>query len=363
MALLWPLFTCAQNRYVVNNMPGTSADFSSLQTAVNTVPAGSILYVMPSAIDYGSTIISKQLTIYGPGYFLGENDAPAQQTTEVSASVNGIWFKPGSSNSIVEGLTIKYPTAFPPVFAGVYLDSVNTVIVRRCFFTSYQSGSYDIWLRQDTNCAFHQCYFQHGLNAYGSSLFGGSNTANLRFYNNIFNFSSVSPGIAATNIIGLPMDVSFYGNTFSLNATDYWSSSSTPFNYYNNIIINLRPDINVTNPAGIGWGGNASNNISNTPNLFSAATGSNNIDNAVVDSIFQYSLPGYHSWDRKFIVRDTSFAKTWGQGSIECGAYGGINPYKPSGIPQLPYIYSMTVPADVSSGGSLRVHIKAKASN
>ena len=95
-------------------MPGTSADFSSCKQQWYST-GRSILYVMPSAIDYGGTIISKQLTIYTGLAASSVRMMRLQQTTEVSASVNGIWFKPGSSNSIVEGLTIKYQQRSPGI--------------------------------------------------------------------------------------------------------------------------------------------------------------------------------------------------------------------------------------------------------
>ncbi|WP_315820967.1 hypothetical protein [Paraflavitalea speifideaquila] len=36
----------------------------------------------------------------------------------------------------------------------------------------------------------------------------------------------------------------------------------------------------------------------------------------------------------------------------DCGAFGGNDPYKLSGIPAIPSIYLLTVPASIPSGSS-----------
>ena len=63
----------------VNNDPNVSSDFKTLQEAINNASAGDTLYVEGTQFDYLCDSITKQLVIYGPGYFLAENDSLAYQ--------------------------------------------------------------------------------------------------------------------------------------------------------------------------------------------------------------------------------------------------------------------------------------------
>ena len=71
------LFTSVNARiWVVNNTPGSSAaDFTTIQTAVDNAQDGDTLFVQGSSVAYGTIAIDKQLAIFGPGYFLDENDS------------------------------------------------------------------------------------------------------------------------------------------------------------------------------------------------------------------------------------------------------------------------------------------------
>ena len=49
----------------VNNNPGASADFTSLQAAINAATAGDVIYVQHSPTTYGNIIINKGVIIIG----------------------------------------------------------------------------------------------------------------------------------------------------------------------------------------------------------------------------------------------------------------------------------------------------------
>ena len=86
----------AQTTYTVNNNPNTAADFSNLQTAITTVPAGSILYVQQSATSYGNIIVNKKITLVGRSH-----SDPSYNT-----AVGSVNFATGSSDSSIKGLVI-----------------------------------------------------------------------------------------------------------------------------------------------------------------------------------------------------------------------------------------------------------------
>ena len=354
---LLPLFTLSQNRYVVNNMPGSAANFSNLQAAVDGVPSGSILYVMPSALDYGLVAVNKQITIYGPGYFLGENAAPNTQSSYGEATVKSIWFKPGSDNSLVQGLKLAAP--FDGVFAtSIYLDTVNNITVSRCLFSPlYYGAAYaDVFSIKSTNCTIAENYFYHYFgNPY---VIWGYDAVNLQVRNNIIQTGELAAELGGGSF-GTNRDITFTNNII---ISRLCTSNFNGLKLFNNILLNsYAAETNIFNQSFTG-----TNNIANFPNVFDHVPPGNNqvISPAAADSMLVYTLPGYHSTEQHWQIRDTSFAKTWGLGGIECGPFGNANPYHLSGIPKkLPYIYQLGIPAEAPVSGSLSVHIKAKASN
>lgn len=59
--------------YVVNNIPNSYADFTTLQDAVDGANNGDVLLIQPSPYSYGNATINKQLHIVGRSYFLESN--------------------------------------------------------------------------------------------------------------------------------------------------------------------------------------------------------------------------------------------------------------------------------------------------
>lgn len=52
-----------------------------------------------------------------------------------------------------------------------------------------------------------------------------------------------------------------------------------------------------------------------------------------------------------------------GNTPVDCGAFGGPNPYKLSGVTQIPAIYELTVPATVNTGTNVQISFKARSNN
>ena len=343
-----PLVARAQNLYTVSNVPGASVNYRTLQGAHDSVPAGSILYVMPSAFSYGDVVITKKLTIYGTGYFLGQNLEPNTQANPASAKLNSIGFRPGSALSYIEGLQISTEVG---IRYSVVIDTVANIIISRCLIICTANNSSSILMRGATNCVVRNCYIAPPSFYWNHAVLAGGDFSGIQFNNNIifnnggFFYANASTGNGTA---------SFTNNTISsiLNGGTFGN-----FNYTNNIFISQDPPGNITTNL---LNGANLYNITNASNLFNPA--GNNFQNANTDSIFVASLPGYHSIDQKWKVRDTSFAMTYGQGGVQCGAYG-TNAYKLSGIPNLPFVYSMNVPVQATAPGTISVRIKAKASN
>ena len=95
--------TKGQNTFSVNPNPVAQADFQSLQTAIDSVAAGSILMVHGGS--YGNITLHKTLVIIGPGYFLGQN--PQTQSTPIPATVGTANIDSSAAGSYISGMTFE----------------------------------------------------------------------------------------------------------------------------------------------------------------------------------------------------------------------------------------------------------------
>ena len=67
------------------------------------------------------------------------------------------------------------------------------------------------------------------------------------------------------------------------------------------------------------------------------------------------------SSDGRWKLKAGSPAIGAGEGGVDCGAYGGPNPYILSGLPVGPTIYELNVSSYVTSSGNLPMTIKVKS--
>ena len=254
---LLPILAMSQNKYIVNNSPGATADFTSLQTAVNTVAAGSSLYVMPGVFSYGDVVVTKNITIYGTGYFLGQNLEPSTQANPTSAKVNSLWFKPGSALSYVEGLQIAVETGTVPA---VLIDTVSNITVTRCLIISTANNASSIVLRGAINCTVKNCYISPPNFIWNHPVLAGGDFSGIQFNNNIiFN----NGGQFYANASSGNGTASFKNNTIS---SVFANATFGSFNYTNNIFISQDPPGNFATNL---FNGANLNNITNATNFFS----------------------------------------------------------------------------------------------
>ncbi|MBS1564544.1 MAG: hypothetical protein JST39_09135, partial [Bacteroidetes bacterium] len=305
----------------------------------------------------------KKLTVYGTGYFLGSNLAPNTQANTGSVMINSIALRPGSDNSFIEGLQFTDRLARTSG-SRIYFDTVSNIVVSRCLFLPANvNDPYYFYPPASNNLLIKQCFFSNGA-GYGlhsiiamySILTGFSG---MKIENSIFDFQSW--GLNGLNFVtnrgnGVVADATFTNNTFliAMARSDYGN-----FNFTNNIFVNVGGEqattaINTLNGTNL-------NNISPISPFFPVA--GNNMQGANIDSLFVGSQPGYHSTDEKWNTRNGSIADGFGQNGVTVGAFGGSNPYKLSGIPNLPFVYSLSVPTQAITPGTLSVRIKAMASN
>lgn len=68
------------------------------------------------------------------------------------------------------------------------------------------------------------------------------------------------------------------------------------------------------------------------------------------------------SLEGQYMLSANSPAKGAGEGGVDCGAFGGDEPYIIGGVPSGPIIQELTVP-QVTSGSTINVRVKARVQN
>jgi hypothetical protein len=320
----------------VNNTPGVSADFTNTDLAVASasVVNGDTIHIEASPTSYSSFTLKKKLVFIGTGYFLsGTNANTGLQANVNAAAISGtILIDTLCSGAQFMGLTFNVS----PNFQGASDNGAGTdnITFTRCNLNFFQTYGYTNNNNTMTGFVFNKCYIQ------GLSL-AVYRVLNSEFTNNIFASS---------------LDLS---NTFNLNnlvRNNVFRSQITMYSGYfsNNIITGTTfTATNVT----------IRNNISTGTNL---PAGSGNINSATDAALFQ-GLTG-NSTDGQWRLKAGSPAIAAGETvsaiTPDCGAFGTADPYVLSGIPPIPTIYALTVPASIAtSATTMPITISTKSNN
>jgi hypothetical protein len=295
-------------KWRINNN-GVVADFISLQEAVNSVYVldGDTLLLESSLISYGAASIYKRVVVLGTGYFLLENDST--QAIIGEATVGDISFYGGSEGSILMGFTTT----------GVYA-MVDNLLIKRMRITSmvYVTGD---------NIVLTQSYV---------SVVQITNEAqNFQMTNNVvdntstgycFTMGSTSSATITNNIFGT---IHFAYNSVYRNniATGTPAAGTSYFEGYYSVVTN---NIGADNQYGSSNGNQS------------------NIDMTTVFEGFTTST------DAQWRLKPGSPAIGAGLNGVDCGVFGGPDPYVLSGMPSIPAIWFMNI-------NGTEVSVKAKS--
>lgn len=335
----------------VNNNTGVQADFTNIQTAVNAAATGDTIYIESSATQYSETVtISKKLTFIGTGYFLTDAANPETQWNTNAATVGHWIFAPGSAGSKASGL---YMNSYQ------YLNDVD-VTIERCYINGqviFGNGN-NIVCDHDT---VRQCAINSQITCQpGGTTFSAQGEM---VYNNIIN-GNVS---FSYNSLGLPNTSVYFINNDFINNFSFISENCV---YQNNIFYG---------PAFGAYGSSnyfANNIFSNTSTSSSVPAGNSNQFGIDMKTVYDAAIstpynsfsnpPTGMSHDGQFqLIATTSPAIGAGNingTTVDCGAFGGPAPYVLSGMPGIPSIYSLTVPAQVNNGTpSINISLSAAA--
>jgi hypothetical protein len=327
MAVL--LFICsAANARVwrVNNNSNVSADFSQLTTAVASplVQNDDTLYVEGSSIAYsGTATLTKRLVIIGPGFLLsGTGSNPNMQAiTEVANAI--VRFDSLSSGSQLIGITGTF-----------YIQSnTDNITITRCSGALYEIGPYTANTKM-SNILISKSWIRIELRDFLKE--------NIQIINNF-----------------IPYYVFLQNTVNGLIRNNHFSSSGSIDNTYlsNNIFtasLTLANMPNCTFRHNIAMGnyipvtGNGNQNNIPLANLV-VQTGS-----AAGDAYYQLKPGGAGIGAGEPINGVTP----------DIGPFGTADPYKLSGIPAIPTIYSLTVPSTIpSSATTISITVSTRSNN
>ena len=298
--------------------------YATFALAQSAAANNDIIQMEPGTYGFDITL-TKPLVVVGPGYFLDQyTGAAALQANTTPATVNNVFFNPGSSGSSLSGIT-----------ASIVYVGTNDVTVQRCNVMSQLSLNYN--------------------NQVGSVAV---NNVNIRqnYLNALQQFTS---GFAATNI--LVTNNIIQGN-ISLQ-------SNTSGEFRNNVQItnNTFPTLNnfnvVNNYFGYQFSMPTLTNCTVTYNAFrfaSAPTAGNNQNNVVQTNVFPYA-PGATQYDAWFQLKaGTNSLRGAGENGVDIGAFAGNAPYRLGGLPAIPSIYQLS---NSVSGNTLNVNLSTRSNN
>ena len=326
----------------VNNnngvVAGAGTDFTSADAARadSRVQNGDTLYFECSPTHYGNITLNKRLTLIGSGYFLGGSAGNAGLQANTNAAIlDGISMDSLASGSEILGLQ------FGDIYsANDRAFAADNITISRCgfgvLFSIYYSQAAGVTA---DGWNVNKCYFDH--------VAGGANVTNLKLQNNIITgYVDLGNTASSGNIVR---------NNVLRNAVHVYNGY-----FANNIISNN--DLNFTNTI-------VKNNLAiGTQSNFTSYVGTNGNQQGFADAQIFKGAAG-NSTDGQWQLASGSPATGAGLtvGAVttpDCGAFGGPDPYRLSGIPPIPAIYSLTVPASIPSGtASMNITFSTRSNN
>ena len=322
----------------VNNQEPTKADqftFDNLQDAYNNAVSGDSLYIEGSDVSYGSLDIAKRLIFIGSGFFLSENEGLSANNQP--SVIRRFTFENGSSGSIVIGLSFTDPNTSS---SGITLIS-NSIEILQCYFTKVTPIS--LAASSIEGIVIQGCFFE--TNQASSVFFNTSSShrspKDLLFTNNIVENSL----LLRDNATGIISNNVFTGNTFDVGV-------NSNLQIHNNILLGTTTN-NIVLPGGTGT--NISHNISVVAQFPET---NNNQPNVASADIF---VTGTTTKDNKYRIREGGPADGTGRNGADIGPFGGIRPYKLSGLPGIPVVYDFSTDGYGNADGKLPVTVKVKA--
>jgi len=330
----------AQNTWTVDNRPGSTAQFTSVQAAHDAATAGDTIYVHPSIESYGFLNVNRSIHVRGLGHNPEHGKISASLAVQLSLP----------SNSSFSGLKITAVTTQSvvgsPIFSNVIfqnnsINSMNLFRSNNCIVQGniFTSGTLALNLSTSTNATIKNNIFNMATNGSFNEAAISSASSTNTIENNviIYNGTSGNPGIF-TNCNN-PI---VRNNIIVIN-----NATSTDFRIPNSTI-------NFQNCLTFSYGGLTLPAIAGTNNL--------NNTNPQFETIGTPENPAF-AYTKSYKLKGGSPAIGAGLNGEDLGIYGQGFLFQMSGYPfDLPYPTSINITNVLAqTGNTLNVVLKANA--
>ena len=329
------------------NFGGTPAFpvFKQINEAVAyaNVVAGDTLHVEGSPLVYADAIITKQLIIIGPGYFLTENPKVSNNTYD--AKIGRVTFDSGSELSQVIGMNILDDGN---INDGTVYVNVNDVTIKRCRIerdVQFATQLVDVYVLQNF---FANTYNTNALQYNGNINF--IPPQNIIFNNNICQKKLIWSGSWGSGAIMECNNNIFDGPSNELNLEFNTGS------FQNNILKAAGITANINS----GTNNNVQYNTVSNNGVFSGTTGNLWVPNMATLFVTTGTTDGIYQ------LQPGVANNAVGSDGAERGAFGGIvvtNRYNLSGLGAIPVVYDVTTTGVSEPGTGLLVSVKARTNN
>jgi hypothetical protein len=335
----------------VSNNPGTVAQYTTIQSAVDAAVSGDTIYIHGSSASYGTfNVTDKRLTYIGPGW------SPLRSLNPLTASIGGFNFVgAGCDNSEIQGLVftgqITIGFNHPNGIRFIRNQFISCLVVINYSTTNYSGFVFqDNWFDRGqivgnqnnsyTNCVIQNNIFYHNTTT-TANIYGLTNSVGVLIDHNLFYgpasgngvvFAGDCKGLLITNNIFVRRNAAVHctNSTFNNNITylcgvdDPWAG--TYGNIGNNNVAGQDPQM---------VGQTAVNGGTNDPLLnFTIAAGpANNSGTDSKDMGLLFDATGILNWSNSRMSR-------------------------------IPYVYSMNISnPNIPAGGTLNVQVEARKNN
>lgn len=326
-------FSYSQSIHYVDPSPYRAPEhFANLQAAVTAASHGDTIYLAPGNV--GGATVNKKLSLIAGGYDHMANDSVYQlQVPSGNSTIsNTIEFIAGADSSMVQGCSIHS------------LRCTNVIAVRIIRNLIYNKSvlGYGLFVSGSTGIEVISNFFDYMT---GTRLLLSTSTQN-RISGNIFfqpfnqtnlnvqgSADAYVDGNVFTTQVAISVNSVFSNNISLCNSCNSLATSSSQV--FNNIF--------AGNAAGV--------NSSNIVNYGEAGI-----------CIGWPNASGY-SFDKRFQLAPGSPGVGFASNGGDCGAFGGPEPYKLSGVPARPLFTDFSQNTSVPTSGLLQVSIKVNAQN
>lgn len=353
LLLLFSSFQFLQGKiWTVDNKPNSSANFTDLQTAIDSASAGDTLMVAGSNDSYGEINVTKKLVLFGAGYKIDNQWGLITQTGSVRFIAYDAIDNPDgdASESVFSGFQSSKHNLYD---YSIEIEKCKNITIERCYIpgTIHHSGDHsaDVMIRSST-------IIKNSIISNIAGSWGGGSNA----YRSIITNSIIKGDI--TNLQPTS-EIIIDHCLFAASQPLYYNSSYLIIS--NSIFYNA----GIINCSYITFSNNLSFGNSNTEFIFSTNTGGNNLVN--VNPQFN-KVESAFSFDDDYRLKPGSPAIGAASDGTDIGIYGGSFPFPIGGEgeflmaapPRIPQIMEMNIQnATVPENGTLKVVLKARKGN